>query len=437
MLLSLPDDEASQYLALVRARFTELAQGTAATRWLAEARPEQLIPEGEWTTWLIQAGRGWGKTRTGAETINEWARDPINHFATPPYRCRFALVAATAADARDTMVEGASGIVTVADPGNKPEYEPSKRRLTWPNGVRATLFTAEKPRLLRGPEHHAAWCDEVGAWEPSRGEDTWDNLMLGLRGGHHPRTIITTTPRRTRLMRKLAKLNRLHLTRGTTNDNAENLAEVFLDEIVGRYEGTRLGRQEIGGELLEDREGALWSYTLIDEHRVKEAPELSRVVVGVDPAGGGADSTGIVVAGIGKCDCAGEPEDHYFIAEDVTSSGVPNEWGNAAVRAYERHKADRVVAETNYGGAMVEATIRTVSLDVSFRAVTASRGKAVRAEPIAALYEQGKVHHVGTHLELEDEMCDWAPGDAESPDRMDALVWALTELSTTGGWAFT
>ncbi len=413
----------------IRTRARVRQRGYEADPWHSEARPEQTIPPGDWVTWLIQSGRGWGKTRAGSETTNTAATYSKELFGVPPSEMRIGLVARTAADSRDTMVEGVSGVMNTARPWNKPEYEPSKRRITWANGAQATTFTAEEPDLLRGPEHHFVWADEAGAWEVSRAERAWDNIMFGLRAGDHPRIMVTTTPRRTPLMRRIVGLSNLHVTRGRTQDNADNLADVFLDEVLGRYEGTRIGRQEIEGELLEDREGALWTLDLISTNRVQQVPDLDRVVVGVDPAGGGPDSTGIVVAG--------RANEHYYVLADDSVQGSPQEWGTRAVRASRQHRADRIVAETNYGGAMVQATIRAVDPTVSFKAVTASRGKAVRAEPIAALYEQGRVHHVGTFRELEDEMTDWAPGDTDSPDRMDALVWALTDLSSVGKWEFT
>lgn len=391
--------------------------------WLKMAREDQRIPPGDWTTWLIQAGRGWGKTRTGSETVNCWATYSMELLGVPAHKLRIALVARTAADVRDTMVEGVSGLMSTARDWNKPFYEPSKRRIVWPNGAWATTFMAEQPEQLRGPEHHVAWADEAGTWE--RGEATWDNLILGLRGGIHPRVVVTTTPRRTKLIRRLSNMKNMVMTRGSTYDNAINLAGTFMDEVVGRYAGTRQGLQEIEGQLLEDREGAIWNIEMIADARVSKVPDLVRIVVGVDPSGGGKDSTGIVVVGRGV-------DDEYYVLEDATTRGTPQEWGSKAVQAYKKHKADRIIGEKNYGGQMVEYTIRAVNPDVSFKSVTASRGKAIRAEPIAAMYEQGKVHHVGHLRELEEEMTDWAPGDAESPDRMDALVWALTELSSRG-----
>lgn len=434
--MTLPTAEVSRLLALAKARYAEMSIKDAEAQWEHTARPDQRLPDGDWTSWLIQAGRGWGKTRTGSETVHEWVRDPVNHFIVPPHRLRGALVAATAADARDTMVEGVSGILATAPRGFVPNYEPSKRRLTWPNGAQATLFSAEKPRLLRGPEHHFAWCDEAAAWD--KAQDTWDMLMFGLRAGDRPRVIITTTPQRTKFVRYLVKLSAQVITHGAMSDNADNLSPVFVEQITERYGGTRLGRQELEGELLEDREGALWTLDMIDALRVEESPELQRVVVAVDPSGGGGDEIGIVVVGSATVrNDEGKRVEHFYVMDDVSLLGSPGRWGRAAADAYHEWQADRLVGEKNYGGDMVESNIRTVDRNVSYKGVTASRGKAVRAEPIAALYEQGRVHHVGKFRELEDQMCEWAPGDDDSPDRMDALVWGLTELSQRGQWAVT
>jgi phage terminase large subunit-like protein len=380
------------------------------------ARPEQLAPGSDWLTWLILAGRGWGKTRTGVEWAIETARD------NPGWR--LALVARTAADVRDTMIEGESGILACSPPWFRPVYEPSKRRLTWPNGTVATTFTAEEPDALRGPQHHAAWADELASWKYA--DDTWDNLQFGLRLGDRPRVVVTTTPRPIKLVRELLKDPTTHVTRGSTFDNAANLAKTQLAKYKAKYEGTRLGRQELGGEVLEDVPGSLWQHAGIDAARVRVAPELVRVVVSIDPAATSsaeADETGIIGAGKGV-------DGQYYVLADRTCRMSPHGWATRAVVAYDELKADRVVAEVNNGGEMVEHTVRTVRSSIPYTAVHASRGKRVRAEPIAALYEQGKVHHVGALAELEDQMCTFvAEGGEKSPDRVDALVWALTELS--------
>lgn len=380
--------------------------------WKFWARPSQLAPDGDWRTWLVLAGRGFGKTRTGAE----WVRQQIELE-----RCgRIALVAPTAGDARDVMVEGESGILAISPEWNKPIYEPSKRRLTWPNGAIATTYSADEPERLRGPQHDGAWADELGAW---RYPEAWDMLMFGLRLGQDPRAVVTTTPKPVKLVRELIKDKTTHITRGSTRDNAGNLAKAFLEQIISKYEGTRLGRQELDGELLEDTPGALWQRNQLDELRVSEHPALKRIVVAVDPAATDdedSDETGIVVAGVGR-------DGHAYVLDDLSIKASPDGWARTSVHGYHKFSADRLVAEANNGGDMVEYTVRTVDKNVSYKKVHASRGKYTRAEPIAALYEQGKVHHVGTFPQLEDQMCNWTPGQ-KSPDRMDALVWALTEL---------
>lgn len=399
--------------------------------WRVRARPEQLAPVGDWLTWLILAGRGWGKTRTGAE----WIQEQITLGACG----RMALVAPTASDARDVMVEGESGLLAIAPNGMRPEYEPSKRRLTWPNGAIATCYSADEPERLRGPQHDGAWCDELGAW---RYPEAWDQLQLGLRLGKRPRCVVTTTPKPVRLIRELlARQGKgVVVTRGRTADNADNLAPGFLDAIQRRYGGTRLGRQELDGEFLEDVPGALWKRKWIDDCRIEKAPDLLRVVVAIDPAvtnNEGSDETGIVAAGY-----AGHGKDRrYFVLDDQSGRYGPLEWAQSALRVYHRHKADRIIAEVNNGGALVEATVRMVDRTVSYKEVRASRGKAVRAEPISALYEQGLVHHAGPFPTLEDQMCSFTSDfdrntAGYSPDRVDGLVWALTELSG-GGSTFT
>lgn len=388
--------------------------------WKFWARPSQLPPPGDWRVWLILAGRGFGKTRTGAETTIDRVRRSVSK--------RVGLIAPTAADARDVMVEGESGILACSPPDFRPLYEPSKRRLTWPNGAVATLFSAEEPDRLRGPQHDFIWADEPAAWKYP---ETWDMAMFGLRLGTNPQVVATTTPRPTRLIRDLVADPGTVVTRGTTYENARNLAPAFLTAIVKKYEGTRLGRQELNGEILDDNPGALWSRNVIEALRVREHPPLLRIVVGVDPAVTSdpeSDETGIVVAGV---DAAG----HYYVLADASLQGTPLTWATAVKRVYDQYRADRVVAEKNNGGELVEANLRTVDRTLSYRGVWASRGKQTRAEPISSLYEQGKVHHVGTFPLLEDQMCDWAPDSGDpSPDRMDALVWAMTELtqSTTG-----
>jgi phage terminase large subunit-like protein len=372
------------------------------------------------------AGRGFGKTRAGAEWVHE--------IVETRQARRIALVAATAADARDTLVEGVAGLLNTAPAWNRPIYEPSKRRVTWPNGAIATTFSSEEADRLRGPEHDAAWADELAAWADLQA--TWDMLQFGLRVGKRPRWLVTTTPRPIKLLKQLlAREGRdVVVTRGSTFENAENLAPTFLANLRERYEGTRLGRQELNAEMLADVPGALWQLDWLDRDRLAKPPrDLSRVVVAIDPAvsnNEGSDETGIVVAG-----SAGLGGDRrQYVLEDLSGRYAPHQWARIAIDAYRRHKADRIIAEVNNGGAMVEATIRAIDAHVSYRSVHASRGKVVRAEPIAALYEQRRVHHVGTFTALEDQLCaftsDFDRGRAGySPDRVDALVWAITELS--------
>jgi phage terminase large subunit-like protein len=390
--------------------------------WHFWARPNQLPPDGDWRVWLLLAGRGFGKTRTGAELVR--AR------VTARMARRIALVAPTAADARDVVVEGESGILAISPPGDRPRYEPSKRRLTWANGAIATLYSADQPERLRGPQHDTAWCDELASW---RYPEAWDMLMFGLRLGADPRIVVTTTPRPTRLLRELVADRTVTVTRGTTYENRANLAPDFIEQIVRKYEGTRLGRQEIEAEILDDLPGGLWNRGIIEAARSRTAPELVRVVVAIDPAatsGAEADETGIIVAGR-------DAQGHGWVLADLSGRYQPVEWAKAVVAAYRAYRADRVVAEVNNGGEMVEATLRTIEPNLAFAAVHASRGKVIRAEPVAALYEQGRVHHLGSFAQLEDQMCNLSRGgraEAEvrragySPDRADALVWALTDL---------
>ena len=372
---------------------------------------------------MVKSGRGWGKTRTGAELVRDWVESGQMRTV--------ALVNDTAADTRDIMIEGPSGLLAVCPPWNKPVYEPSKRRVVWPNGAMAIAYAAESPEMLRGPQHDGAWVDELFKWKNLRKRDTeggtaWDNLLFGLRTGAHPRWIATTTPRPVPLLKQLQGRESVRVTGGSSYDNRVNLAEDWYREVIGRYEGTRLGRQEIYAEDLEDIEGALWRRDEIESKRVEKAPDLVRVVVAIDPSTTGnesSDEAGIVVAGIGK-------DGHGYILDDVSLRATPDGWARRAVVSYHAHKSDRIVAETNNGGDMVELTLRMVDPNIPYRKLTASRGKQTRAEPVAALYEQGRVHHVGTFPMLEDEMCSWVPGD-DSPNRMDALVWALTELMVT------
>lgn len=404
----------------------------AALQWTWRgwwARPKQLLPQfGHWNIWLIMAGRGFGKTRAGAESVRELIMD---HGLM-----RIGLIGRTSADVRDVMIDGESGILNVFPPWFQPTYQPSRRRVVFPNGAMCITYSADQPDQLRGPQHEALWVDEPAAW---RYEDTWNQAQFGLRLGPYPITIATTTPRPTKLMRRLVADSAptptpgksVVLTQGLTLENRQNLAPAALKFLMERYGGTRLGRQELEAQLLTDTPGALWSLDNIDENRVYEAPELKRIVVAIDPSAKfdpededvGAE-TGIVVAGIGK-------DGHGYVLDDASVKGTPGTWGRAAIRAYRESQADRILAEVNNGGDMVEHTVFSVlgpgEERPAFKQVRASRGKVTRAEPVSALYEKRKVHHVGVFAELEDQMCTWTPGDV-SPDRMDALVWALTEL---------
>lgn len=382
------------------------------------ARATQLPDDSDWVTWLFLAGRGAGKTRTAAEYL---AWQAIVNPET-----RWAIVAPTHADARDTCVEGESGILNVLrDYGVLQDYNRSRSEIFLTNKSRIKLYSGEEPDRLRGPQFHGGWFDELAAFKYP---EAWDQYQFGARLGTHPRTIVTTTPRPTKLIKDLLKRDSVRVVRGSTFDNAKNLAPSALAELRLRYENTRLGRQELYGEVLEEVEGALWTRDTIESARVTKAPPLVRIVVGVDPAvtsGETSDETGIVVVGM-------TADGHYYVLDDKTLRATPDAWARAAVSAYQEHKADRIVAETNNGGDMVTLLMRQVDSTVSVKKVTATRGKQLRAEPISSLYEQGRVHHVGYFAELEMQMCEWTPQSNESPDRLDALVWAITELNTGG-----
>ncbi|MBP1853221.1 phage terminase large subunit-like protein [Rhizobium halophytocola] len=386
--------------------------------WPFQAREEQMPPKGDWRHWLLIGGRGSGKTRAGAE----WVQAMASRGARSDLR--IALVAETLGDAREVMIDGVSGICRVAG-RHAPDVEISRRRLVWPNGAMAQMFSSEDPESLRGPQFHLAWCDEIAKWKYA--EDTFDMLQFGLRLGALPRIVATTTPRPVPLLKRLLADPATVTTRLTTQSNAQNLSPGFIAAMQARYGATRLGRQELMGELIEDREDGLWRRAQLEHARIRAPGPMGRIVVGVDPpAGAGAGSVcGIVVAGL-------EAGGRAVVLDDASVAGAsPAEWANAVMRAYRRFEADRVVAEVNQGGEMVAAVLRSVKADLPLTLVRATRGKYLRAEPVAALYEQGRVAHAGRFAALEDQMCDFGPdglSGGRSPDRLDALCWALTTL---------
>lgn len=401
--------------------------------WRFWARPSQLAPPGNWGVWLILAGRGYGKTRLGAE----WVRQMVCG-STPLGKGlagRIAIVAETAADGRDVMVEGESGLLKIHPPSFRPDYEPSKRRLTWPNGAVASLFNATEPDQLRGPQFDLGWSDELAKWKYA--QESWDMLQFGLRLGDNPKQIVTTTPRPIKIVRELLKESQKEnshvvVTRGRMSENRGNLAPSFIKTIEGKYAGTRLGRQELDAEVLDDMPNALWNRDQLDRYRLKvgDSPALKRIVVAVDPAAKSNEfkedgaATGICVVGMGE-------DGRGYVLADYTCRESPDGWARRAVAAFDEFSADCIVGEVNQGGDMVASTVRSVRPTIRFKAVHATRGKWVRAEPVSALYEQGRVSHVGTFAALEDEMVAFGPdgmADGVSPDRLDALVWAMTEL---------
>jgi phage terminase large subunit-like protein len=395
-----------------------------------QARKEQLPPKAcasgaPWRAWLFVGGRGAGKTRAGSEWVRGLAGGFCD-FADAPV-ARIALVGETWADARDVMVEGVSGVLAAHGKWDRPNWEVSRRRLTWRNGVVAQVFSAEDPESLRGPQFGAVWCDEVAKWR--RAQETWDMLQFGLRQGDWPRAMITTTPRPLALLKKLMADPANIVTRASTRANARNLPAAFLQAIEERYGGTRLGRQEMEGAIVEERADALWTRDMIEASRAREAPPLARIVVAVDPPAAAhkrADKCGLVAVGV---DGAGVI---YVLADATLSEARPAEWAARAVALYHEYEADALVAEVNQGGEMVAAVIREADASAPVTQVRATRGKYLRASPVALLYEQGRVRHVGAFPELEDEMCSFGPdglASGASPDRLDALVWAITHLA--------
>lgn len=401
--------------------------------WAFWARPQQIAPDGNWNTWFINAGRGFGKTRAGVE----WVRSKVKQGHK-----RIAAIAATNSDIERVMVNGESGFLARCWKGDKtnkgvplgqPQWSPTKRLLTWENGAYVQFFSAEEPERLRGPQFEAAWCDELAAW--NRDRDTWDMLQFCLRLGKHPQVCVTTTPKPTKLVRDILKNPKTTVTYGSTFDNSANLASTYLEAVKSQYEGTRLGRQELYAEILDEASGALWSRGLLStcEIEVDDPLEfsqtLARVVVSVDPAvsaNSESDMTGIIVAGQdvnGIC----------YILKDATDRFTPEGWAARAIELYHEYGADRIVAERNQGGEMVRYTFKTVDETIPIKLVHASRGKFARAEPVSALYERGRVKHVKGLDALEDQMVQWEPlGSIGSPDRLDAMVWAVTELALKG-----
>ncbi len=412
------------------AQLNEEERAALSHHWRVWARPEQLPPSGDWRVWLVCAGRGFGKTRLGAEWVRQIARE------TPD--ARIALVGASLGEARTVMVEGESGLLDCCADAERPKFEPSRHQLTFANGARATLYSAAEPESLRGPQHSHAWCDEIAKWDNAseRAMRAWDNLQMGLRLTERPLTLATTTPRNVPLMHRLLKnetSGTVAVTRGTTFDNAGNLPGAFLDAMRKDFDATRLGRQELYGEMLSDLDGALWTRAILDRAVASKMKEdLSRVVVAVDPpASAKGDACGIIVAGIG------ESGSGHVLADCTVEKASPEQWALAVANAAEHWHADRVVAEANQGGAMVSSVLRAASVALPVKLVHASRGKSARAEPVAALYEAGRVVHHAMFAQLVDQLCGMIvggdyQGPGRSPDRADALVWALTELMLSG-----
>ena len=394
-------------------------------KWYQTARNNQKTPKGKWNTWLVLAGRGWGKTRTGAQDIAFYGLTKPNS--------RIAIVTPTFGDGRDTCVEGVSGLLSCIEPDLVENWNRSIGELKLKNGTIYKTFSAEQPDRLRGPQFHRAWCDELGSW---RDPETYDQLLFGLRLGERPQCIITTTPKPTDLLKGLINSKDIHITRGSTFDNIKNLATSAVEKLKEKYEGTRLGRQELYAEVLEDVEGALWNRRMIQECIVKnnEKPQLyPRTVIAIDPAvtqSKQSNETGIVVASKGE-------DNKFYIRDDLSGKYSPDAWARVAVENYYKYEADKIIAEVNNGGDLVEKVVRTIDMNVSYRSVRATKGKYLRAEPVSALYEQKRVRHEKPFPFLEDQMCNYNPISFNgSPDRLDALVWALTDLSANVGKAY-
>ena len=361
--------------------------------WSLHARDSQLPPPGDWDTWMILAGRGFGKTRTGAE----WVRDQVESRAAH----RMALVARTLDEAQSVMIEGESGIVNISPPWDKPTYEPSKRKLTWPNGAHALAFSSHEPDQLRGPQFDAAWCDELASWEyPAQ---TWDNLTFALRLGHRPRSVVTTTPKSIELVRSLPNRPGVQVTRGSTYENQDNLPPAYFNQLIEQYDGTRIGQQEIYAELIDEDEDAIWKREWIEKARLSSHPPVARIVVAIDPAMSSkpnSSETGIVVIVVVGADMRRK---HAYVLADESGRLTPNSWALRAAHLFDKFNATRIIAEDNAGGDMVKSTLKNaVERTLPYKGIKARRGKYIRAEPVAALYEQGRVHHVG-RFPVEDQ----------------------------------
>lgn len=393
------------------------------------ARPAQIQPARPHRVWLFWGGRGIGKTWVGANNIRKWSKRYPRHM----------MIGRTAYDVRDVMIEGPSGVLAVCPKQWRPKYEPSKRRLIWPNRAITLLRSADEPDSMRGPQFHKAWGDEVAAWR--YGEESMSNILFGLRLGDDPQLLLTTTPRPTKLMKSIIKEDTTAITHETTYYNAENMSEQWIKEVVKKYKNTRIGKQELLGQILDDNPNALWNRLLLDELRVGITPHLDEIVVAIDPMTAEIaaedlrkanvtgmeeiSSTGIVAAG--RSGVKGDLNSHFYALEDATMQGTPRQWGMQAISLYHKYGADRIVAEANNGGALVKANLHAIDPNVKVELVYAARGKRTRAEPVSTIYEQGRAHHLGMFPELEDQMCQWQPG-MDSPDNMDALVWAATDL---------
>lgn len=400
---------------------------TLYSNWLSIARNNQVKPSGDWHIWLILAGRGWGKTRTGAmDTILYALRNPNSQVA---------VVVPTFGDLRRVAFDGVSGILRFLPEGclldgRGKGYNSSNAEINLYNGSKILGFSATEPDRLRGPQFHRAWCDELCAWFYP---ETFDQLMFGLRLGDNPQCVITTTPKPSPLIHGLLKREDIIVTRGSTFENADNLAPQALQTLKEKYEDTRLGRQELYAEVLDDIEGALWSFEQLEACRVNKQmlPELKNIVVSIDPSvtsNKNSDETGIITVGKGE-------DNKYYVLDDSSGRFTPDKWARVAVENFYKFNANKIVAETNNGGDLVHRILKTVDETVPYKSVHATRGKLLRAEPISALYEQGKVYHVGAFLNLEDQMCTYTGLNQKSPDRLDALVWGLTELSKSSGIA--